>query len=134
MPILPTVKFADLFGEYVIKTESEKVRKNSWNDFGLADNFVYIAGCFGYCPRDIILYGDKVTEKAQTQWLSLYGWINKQQEAIAKDKYSTVKITRSRDKTHITAYGSWNDYPGHRFIAGDVTDIPPELVQFVRDN
>ena len=131
-PLFQEIKFTDLFSEHVIKTDSEKVRKNSWNDFGLADNFVYIGGCYGYCPRDIILYGDKVAEKAKTQWLSLWGWINPQHETIAKEKFSAVALTRSRDGANVTAYGSWNDYPGHRFLALNV-DVPPELAKFTRN-
>ena len=116
-PLLQTIRFDELFERYVIKHDREKVRKNSWNDWGLEDGFIYIGGAYG---------SDK------QGYRTIWGWINPQQESIVQPRFNTIKLNRWADG-NVTAWGSFNDYPGHRFIAQNVTDIPDEVIPFLRD-
>lgn len=114
-PLYETISWSDLIAEYVIKSDSEKIRKNTGNDFGLKDGFVFLTGsgpdCFGK---------------------STWGWLMPEPLALINKtrRVTAMVIYQSRDG-HYGAHASTNDYPGRTWVSSNITDIPEDVRKLI---
>lgn len=114
-PLYETISWNDLIDEYVILSDKDKVTRNTRNDFGLKDGFVFLTGSG---PDNI----------GKSTW----GWLKPEPLArINKIRKVTAMVIRQSREGRYYAYASTHEYPGRTWVSSNITDIPEEVRKLI---
>lgn len=113
------MRFDELIAEYVIKTEQDKVRKHSSDDYGLGAGWPYLGG----------FYDDS---SGRTIWKDVYG-------RVRVDLSEHVNFTPGsfeflgRPGEPVTVHVKAFNYIGRRALPWTITDIPADIQPIIKN-